>query len=142
MTLLGGEPFEQAPAFAALGKKVREAGLSMMVFSGFEREFLESGDAPDGAAALLAQTDLLVDGPYLADKRDLGRPWVGSTNQRFHFLTDRYRHLEENLKGMPDRIEVRISPMGAVAINGWAPVDRLDTLLDDLTPRVGRGQVQ
>jgi anaerobic ribonucleoside-triphosphate reductase activating protein len=112
-----------------------------MIFTGFEREFLESPAAPDGAAALLAETDLLVDGRYQAEMPDLLRPWVGSTNQKFHFLTNRYRHLEESLAGIPDRLEVRVSPTGQIAVNGWATIDRIDALLDGITSPVGRGQV-
>ena len=42
-------------------------------------------------AELLALTDILVDGPYLRQQPDTTRRWVGSTNQRIHFFTDRYR---------------------------------------------------
>ena len=142
ITLLGGEPFEQASAFAALAETVRRAGLSVMVFTGYEREHLESPQGPAGAVELLAVTDLLVDGPYKADKPDMVRPWVGSTNQRFHFLTDRYSHMEQSLSAIPDRLELRISPTGSIAVNGWAPVEELDALLDGLTRPVGRGQVR
>ncbi|WIB11049.1 4Fe-4S single cluster domain-containing protein [Arthrobacter sp. zg-Y820] len=142
ITLLGGEPFEQAPAFASLAETVRSQGLSVMVFTGYEREHLESRLGPEGAAALLAATDLLVDGPYQADQPDLVRPWVGSANQRFHFLTDRYSDLEQSLTALPDRLELRIGPTGSIAVNGWAPVDRLDALLEDLTRPIGRGQIR
>lgn len=142
ITLLGGEPFEQAPAFATLARLVRQAGLSVMVFTGYELAQIQGVDAPDGAGALLAETDLLIDGPYLADAPDLLRPWVGSTNQQFHFLTDRYQHLEHRLAESPDHIEVRVSKYGEVAVNGWATVDQLDTLLAELTPPVGRGSVR
>ena len=142
VTLLGGEPFEQAPALAEFAALVRADGLSVMTFTGYEREFLESGDAPAGARDLLARTDLLVDGPYRADAKDFTRPWVGSTNQRFHFLTERYRDLEPQLTGLPDRLEVRVSAAGEVAVNGWASVDQLDALLAGTSPAVGRGRVR
>src|SRR5688500_5612101 len=35
LTLLGGEPFAQAPAAAALARAARRQGKSVMVFSGF-----------------------------------------------------------------------------------------------------------
>lgn len=141
VTLLGGEPFEQAPALARFAKHLRVRGLSVMVFTGYYREDLELSGQP-GVADLLAQTDLLVDGPYVAEQPDLNRPWIGSTNQRFHFLTDRYRHLEPQLTSMPDRIEVRIKPTGEVSLNGWATVEQLDDLLADTTPLIGRGRVR
>lgn len=142
VTLLGGEPFEQAPALAEFAALVRSNGLSVMAFTGYEREVLESADAPVGAAALLAETDLLVDGPYRAGAKDFTRPWVGSTNQRFHFLTERYLHLESQLTALPDRLEVRVSVKGEVAVNGWASVDQLEALLTGMGPSVSRGRVR
>lgn len=141
ITLLGGEPFEQADGLARLAAIVRDRGMSVMVFSGFYlRELLQSRER--GVAALLAQTDLLVDGPYVADQPDRQRPWVGSTNQGFHFLTDRYRHLEHELPSVSDRIEVRVSASGRVSVNGWAGVQQLDELLSDVTAPIGRGKVR
>jgi anaerobic ribonucleoside-triphosphate reductase activating protein len=129
LTLLGGEPFDQAAAVAALACAVRDAGRSTMVFTGHRLEALRaSGDA--GVAALLAATDLLVDGPYVAGLPDRHRPWVGSTNQRFHFLTDRYRGLE--LEAIPDRVEVRLRRDGTIWLNGQAPGRTLARLRREL----------
>jgi anaerobic ribonucleoside-triphosphate reductase activating protein len=142
VTLLGGEPFDQAPALARFATLVRDAGLSVMTFTGHLRQELERADAPPGAHDLLAATDLLVDGPYLAEVPDHSRPWVGSRNQRFHFLTDRYSRLESKLTDLSDRVEIRVSTSGEVAVNGWATVDQLDTLLAGLSTetssRLGR----
>lgn len=142
VTLLGGEPFEQAPALAEFAALVRAEGLYVMTFTGYEPEFLESADPPAGASDLLAGTNFLVDGPYRADAKDFTRPWVGFTNQRFHFLTERYRQLEARLTGLPDRLQVRVSAAGQVAVNGWASVDQLDALLAGTGPAVGRGRVR
>jgi anaerobic ribonucleoside-triphosphate reductase activating protein len=117
VTFLGGEPFDQSAALAALGKVVREAGLSVMTFSGYEYETLVTSSR-SGWRDLLAVTDLLVDGPYVKSLPDHRRPWVGSTNQRFHFLTPRYRHLARMLDQTPDRIEIRLRHDGTVWING------------------------
>lgn len=130
VTLLGGEPFEQAPALSLFAAGVREHGLSVMTFTGYDRERLEGADAPAGARDLLNATDLLVDGLYDSARPDLTRPWVGSTNQRFHFLTPRYRHLEERLTSLRDTLEVRIGADGSLTVNGWAEVSQLEQLLD------------
>ena len=37
----------------------------------------------------LENIDLLIDGAFEADNVDYSRPWCGSTNQRYHFLTNR-----------------------------------------------------
>jgi anaerobic ribonucleoside-triphosphate reductase activating protein len=144
VTFLGGEPFEQAAGLAALACRLRSEGLSVMTFTGFTYEHLVEAAIDDSdICALLNATDLLVDGPYVAYSPDLTRPWVGSTNQGFRFLTDRYRHLDGALGHLPDRIEVRVAPDGTATVNGWASVDALDALLDGVakTP-VGRGSVR
>ena len=118
VTFLGGEPFEQAEALAWLAERLRREGLSVMTFTGYWL-----GDLPSrgpAAASLLAESDLLVDGPYDLKRPDHVRPWVGSTNQRFHFLSSRYAHLADRLETLPDRLEVRIEPGGNVFLNGMA----------------------
>jgi anaerobic ribonucleoside-triphosphate reductase activating protein len=134
VTLLGGEPFDQAAPLSVLAGGVRSAGLSVVTFTGYSRDRLVDAAAAGrrDIADLLQATDLLIDGPYLADRPDPDRPWVGSTNQRFCFLTDRYRDLGDRLGVLPDRIEVRIGADGTVAVNGWADPDALVELLEGL----------
>lgn len=129
VTFLGGEPFDQAEPLAQLGRLVRAVGLSVMTFTGYEYQALRDGDSP-GWRELLGITDLLVDGPYLRSLPDRQRPWVGSANQRFHFLSPRYRHLADHLESIPDGLEVRLRPDGSVLLNGMAPVGLLDELAD------------
>jgi anaerobic ribonucleoside-triphosphate reductase activating protein len=144
VTFLGGEPFEQAAGLAALASRLRAEGLSVMTFTGLTFEHLIEAATDDGSIrALLNTTDLLVDGPYMANSPDLIRPWVGSTNQGFRFLTNRYRHLDGSLNDLPDRIEVRVTPDGTATVNGWASVDALDALLDGVAKiPLGRGSVR
>ena len=90
ITLIGGEPFAHAASAAPLARETQRQGLSVMVFSGFVMEAIESEKFPH-ATELLKHIDILVDGPYQKEIPDTARRWVGSTNQRVHFLTDRYR---------------------------------------------------
>lgn len=120
LTLLGGEPFEQAPALARLAAGARAHGLSVMTFTGYTLEGLRARrDA--GTEALLAATDLLVDGPYLERRPERCRRWAGSENQRFHYLTSRYTPgIETPGPGEPLRgVEVRVAADGRVRLNGW-----------------------
>jgi anaerobic ribonucleoside-triphosphate reductase activating protein len=133
ITLLGGEPFDQARPLATVAAGVRAAGRSVMTFSGYTTEQLASGDA--AVAALLRHTDLLVAGPFLADQIDVDRPWVGSTNQEFVPLTDQGREMLRRVAATPDRLEVIVDASGAVALNGWVDLDALDQLLGVTTPR-------
>jgi len=125
VTLLGGEPFDQALPLASLARGLRAAGLGVMTFTGNTLDSLRERAGP-GDEALLAATDLLVDGPFKADEPDPTRPWLGSKNQRFIHLTDRYRGSTD--KGQDDRVEVRLSTDGSVLINGQADARRLADL--------------
>ena len=142
VTLLGGEPFEQAEGLSAFASLARDSGLSVMTFTGRYLSDLErEADRRSAIRHLIDATDLLVDGPYVADHPDLVRPWVGSTNQRFHFLTDRYESLRDDLSSVGDRLEIRVAGDGIVAVNGWATVDQLEQLLADTgiaSPKKGK----
>ena len=139
LTLLGGEPFEQAAASAVVARAFQAAGLSVMTFTGYLHRDLRRWAADrEDIAGLLAATDLLADGPYLRDRPDLHRPWIGSTNQGLTALTGRYRNLLEDIQAQPDRIEIRVAADGTVGLNGWATDDQLDALLADLGTRADR----
>jgi anaerobic ribonucleoside-triphosphate reductase activating protein len=106
ITLLGGEPLAHAAGAAMLAKAVRERGLSVMVFSGYTLE--EARRLPDPAVAeLLALTDILVDGPYVREQPETRRRWIGSSNQRVHFLSDRYR-ADDPRWLLPNTLEIRL----------------------------------
>ena len=116
VSLLGGEPTEQAGPLAAFCRAARSGGLSVMLYSGRMLEDLRRLRDPD-VDALLAHTDLLVDGPFVARLRTESRRWVGSSNQRMHFLTDFYRTDDPRFDG-PNTVEIRLSA-GEITLNGW-----------------------
>ncbi|MGC3970375.1 MAG: 4Fe-4S single cluster domain-containing protein [Pirellulales bacterium] len=89
VTVLGGEPFEQAGPLAAAIEPLRRLGLSTMVYSGHTYEHLRHSPQPE-IHSLLAVTDILVDGPYLPALYSDTLAWRGSTNQRLICLTPRY----------------------------------------------------
>jgi anaerobic ribonucleoside-triphosphate reductase activating protein len=127
-TFLGGEPFAQAGALADLGERLRRRGLSVLTFTGYTLEALRAR-RDTAVDALLAATDLLLAGPFRREERDFSRPWVGSANQRFHFLTPRYAHLAERLAEIPNRLEVRLRPDGRIEINGLAAPEAMRGLI-------------
>lgn len=141
ITLLGGEPFDQAAAMAVVAEAFRDAGLTVMTFTGYRQEQLrEWGAGRHDIRRLLEATDLLADGPYVADRPDRFRPWIGSTNQNLTALTPVYAETVAGLtrSGGLDRLEVRIARDGTIAVNGWADDDTLETLLGDLGVRIDR----
>ena len=127
ITLLGGEPFEQAEALSRVASGAQALGLSVMTFTGSTMEELRDrgGSGEPGVAALLAATDLLVDGRYQVGLPEGERRWAGSTNQRFHFLTSRYAPgIELAIDGQPVRtVEITLAG-GKLRANGWPVVGR------------------
>jgi anaerobic ribonucleoside-triphosphate reductase activating protein len=118
VTFLGGEPMLQAQGLAVVAQGAWEMGLSIMMFSGYTRSELEALRLP-GCDELLSATDVLVDGLYDATLPESKRRWVGSTNQRFHYLTNRYDSRIETA-GMVERMtEIRFRADGTMFVNGW-----------------------
>lgn len=120
-TFSGGEPFEQADALAAVADRLQSAGVSVMVYTGFTLGELRASPDP-GVAALLAATDILVDGPFVLEQQaDL--LWRGSANQRVHLLTPRYAHLAATLDSPGVGVELRLDRESNVF---WAGVPSSD----------------
>jgi anaerobic ribonucleoside-triphosphate reductase activating protein len=116
ITLLGGEPMAHAWGAAILAHAVRRLGLSVMVFSGYTLEEIHARGDPD-EHALLAWTDLLVDGPYRRDLPETRRRWIGSANQRVHCLTGRYR-ADDPCWSRPNTLEIRLDG-SELTVNGF-----------------------
>ena len=117
VTFSGGEPFWQAPALAALARKVKAGGLNVMSFSGFTLEQLQSQYPPAGAQDLLEQLDILIDGPYIQSLA-INSPDspVSSSNQRVHVFNPA---LEDQITWASDQIEVHIFKDGSRLITGY-----------------------
>ena len=130
VTFLGGEPFLQASALAQLAKTMQENGLSVVTFTGFLLQDLLLSEE-DGVKELLEATDLLIDGPFRQEEFDLSRPWVGSANQKYHFLTPRYAW--RDIEDIPNQVEVRISPNGKVLVNGMGDFGEIKHILEEHT---------
>ena len=81
VTFSGGEPFEQVPALLELGRAVKDAGMTLMSYSGYTYEELISRHDPY-TDELLGLLDILVDGRYVESLRDLTLIYRGSSNQR------------------------------------------------------------
>ncbi len=124
VTFLGGEPFEQATGLGEFARRAKQRGLTVMVFSGYT---LETIRGRDGAAQLLEQIDLLVDGPYDQTRPEPrppeGRRWIGSQNQVMHYLTSAYAESDPRMREA-NTIEIRVSKQGLL-INGWPSAQQL-----------------
>lgn len=125
VTFLGGEPFEQAEALGIIAKSVKEEGLGVLCFTGGLLEELQQNEKNK---TLLENIDLLIDDAFEADKVDYSRPWCGSTNQRYHFLTNRYN--EEIFEKYKNKIEINVSKDGTIFMNGMGNFDEIQHKID------------
>ncbi len=83
ITLSGGEPAEQAASCAELARRAHQKGLNVWTYTGSTLEKLTERAKDDPAlAALLNETDVLVDGPFILAQRSLELDFCGSKNQR------------------------------------------------------------
>lgn len=124
VTFSGGEPFWQAPALADVARRVKEKGLTVMSFTGFTIAQLQAESAPPGAQDLLAQLDILVDGPYVEslaihDPTSL----VSSKNQRVHVFNPA---LNDRLTWASDQMEVHVLKDGSRIVTGYQGHLQLD----------------
>ena len=83
ITLSGGEPFVQAAACAELAQKVQQTGKQVLVYSGYIWEELQNLSVQNSdIMQLIKHTDILIDGAYIKQERDLNLAFRGSKNQR------------------------------------------------------------
>lgn len=120
ITWLGGEPTEQIKAVTEVSKAVQNMGLSVLVFTGYEYSQLKDNlDFQE----LIKYVDILIDGQYEQDKADYSRAWVGSSNQKYYFLSDRYN--ESDITAYKNKFEVRITPDNKIIITGMGNYKKL-----------------
>jgi len=124
VTFTGGEPFMQARGLSEIARRVRGAGLSVFVFTGYELDEL----ARPEQRALVALSDVVVSGRYVEAERASGLPWRGSANQQVHFLTSRYGPADMLGAGS---VEVHLGRGGEMVVTGFP----IDVTIADLVPR-------
>ena len=89
LTILGGEPFEpeNQQGVYSLVRTARKhtPDKTIWIYTGctFEDELRPGGRySTKYTDGILGNTDILVDGPYIHEQRDLALPFRGSSNQR------------------------------------------------------------
>ena len=82
-TFSGGEPFEQPIPLLELAKQIRGIGLNLVIYTGYLAEdLLKRGEQEPEVLELMSLADIIVDGPFLLEERDLNLKFRGSRNQR------------------------------------------------------------
>jgi anaerobic ribonucleoside-triphosphate reductase activating protein len=114
-TFSGGEPMAQAAGLAEAIRIARDQrDLTLVCFTGYRLAELTRRPAA-GVRDLLAQTDVLIDGRYVAARND-DRGLRGSANQRVHFLTGRLADAAAELRDGQRRTEIRLRGSSALLV--------------------------
>ena len=86
LSILGGEPFEpqNQSAVLELVRRVRERfpEKDIWCYSGYLFENLAAGQVGAHSRTLLGLLDVLVDGPFILEQKELSLRFRGSANQR------------------------------------------------------------
>jgi len=123
VTILGGEPLQQAEATLELIKQVKALNLTVMLYTGYEQNeytatMRECHDL----------SDLVIGGRYIQELRNPELRWRGSTNQKIISPTGRY-----NPEEFEDWEEVEITidhDSGEITMTGY-PDEDLEILIRD-----------
>jgi len=114
ITLSGGEPFLHGGPLAQLAEAIHQRGGDVVTYTGYRLEKLrELARTDEHILALLGETDLLIDGPFVLAKRCLEAPFVGSSNQRLIALSPLGNKLLADIPELPEgpRIERIMYPL-------------------------------
>ncbi|XVG95101.1 anaerobic ribonucleoside-triphosphate reductase activating protein [Eubacteriales bacterium KG127] len=92
VTFSGGEPLCQVDSFLALAIEVKKRSLHLVIYTGYTIEELESRMIKEPALKeLLSLTDILVEGRYIEELRDISLVYRGSKNQRVIDLKEYFK---------------------------------------------------
>lgn len=86
-SVLGGEPLEKENLYELadllMTMRLRKPSISIWLYSGYTYEDLfQRAQTNTTLSIILNQLNVLVDGQFQEDKKDLTYPFAGSTNQR------------------------------------------------------------
>ncbi len=115
ITILGGEPLDQSEELYIFLKEIKNnSNLSIMLFTGYTHKKVINNTIKNKVFELC---DLVISEPFINNLISNKRRWIGSSNQKIHFVSDRYKNLEDNWQPYYKEIEFHIKD-GEIIING------------------------
>jgi len=104
VTILGGEPLDQADELALLLAELRrESTKGVFLFTGYCWDAVQANPRWRAVAQM---ADLVKAGPFDRGLTPDPRHWIGSRNQTVHFITERYRALQDRWESARQEIEI------------------------------------
>ena len=123
VTFLGGEPLQQSPALLDLIRLQTDAGRSVMIYSGYEKEELN-----EVQQACVDLCDVVILGRYQQELRNTSLRWRGSSNQVIESPTGRFEVLDDH-DGFQE-VEMHIDEHGTFRMVGYPDEELIEALLD------------
>lgn len=127
VTISGGDPFEQPEELFYLLGEIKQLDLSdgVIVFSGYTIDEIR---VREELRKSLDYIDVLIDGLYIDEKR-ITNGLAGSSNQEFHFLSDKISRDSINIDQ-----EVEIHSLGElIQITGFPLIDKINMKLKGIS---------
>ena len=120
VTFLGGEPLQQSDNLFWLFQQLKERGVHIMLYTGYEED--EIAENPIFSSICLL-ADILIPGRYHDDERDINLQWRGSRNQKV-LIRDGISHYSDGI----NQLEIVIDENGSVRYLGY-PDDSIEDML-------------
>ena len=125
VTVLGGEPLQQAPALLDLLRMQDAEKRSIMLYSGYEENELN-----EVQQACVDLSDIVILGRYIESLRNVNLRWRGSTNQVLFSPTGRV-----DVDGIEDgerEVEFHIQSDGRFIMVGYPDPSLVEDLLENV----------
>lgn len=115
LTILGGEPLDQAKSIIHLIYKVHKLRKTVMLYSGYEIHEILADPLKKRAVEI---SDICIYGRYHQSQRSLFLKWRGSRNQTILFNNQTYK---ENYKNLIEQneVEIQIDTDGTITLLGY-----------------------
>lgn len=127
--LLGGEPLGQKEVVTQLIEAVKRQGLSVISLTGYLYDDLKKS-RDICVRRILRNIDLMINGPFIKNRPDFLRSWMGSGNQKCTFLSDKYPEKDLVDTKAKSQYEARIYLSGSVEINDVGDLRKTRKLLE------------
>ena len=111
ITLLGGEPLQQAPQVEKLMIGCKKLGLTVFLYTGYEVHELTST-----MQRCVDLADIVVLGRFVQALRNTNLRWRGSENQRLMINNPKYSYMDMSEQ---NEVEIHLDTSGGVSVVGY-----------------------
>ena len=111
ITLLGGEPLQQAQQVEQLMMGCKKLGLTVFLYTGYEVHELD-----ERMKRCVNLADIVVMGRFVQALRNTNLRWRGSENQRLLIKNSKYKYMEITEQ---NEVEIHLDTTGDVVVVGY-----------------------